>query len=206
MRARAWFGCRLCLSLKNEVQTSSPQGINRLLRFGAARRLNGASYVGCMALEVAHRRGKGTAISGMVAARKTPPMPRVTSTRLPVSCAIPINYGQSSPWPNQLRQGVIRGRPLSEFLYPGAGKDTNNGVERPISYIAHIGTHEGNHRGLARHAGTAPPRAQARLSQTHNGQHNLAGFIGSSSRPCPRRALLWCNSAVAGIRALAKPE
>jgi hypothetical protein len=39
---------------------------------------------------VAHRKEKGTAISGMVAARKTPPMPHVTSTRLSVSFAEPI--------------------------------------------------------------------------------------------------------------------
>jgi hypothetical protein len=41
---------------------------------------------GCMVPAVAHQKEKGTAISGMVVARKKPPMPRVTSTSWPASC------------------------------------------------------------------------------------------------------------------------
>src|SRR3982074_2582471 len=52
-------------------------------------------YAGCTVPAVAHRRGKGTAISGMAVARRTPPMLRVTSTSLPVWRAIS----------NELRRG-----------------------------------------------------------------------------------------------------
>src|SRR5438045_2306953 len=44
----------------------------------------------CMELEVVHRRGKGTAISGMAVAPKRPAARPAISTSSHVSCALPI--------------------------------------------------------------------------------------------------------------------
>jgi hypothetical protein len=59
--------------------------------------------------------GKGTAISGMVGARRTPLTPRVRSTSLPVLCAAPIDYVRFCPEP-QLRSRERRARRKSAAL------------------------------------------------------------------------------------------